>query len=168
METIGAKIRVTYMQAVAPPQSVVELPRSYAIKIAHLNAQEYLKIYKRVGTQVNWDSRLKLSESQLTNVLSSPINCLILLMDGNQQLGMCEFTATNQQVELTHFGLVPEMQGRRLGYAFLSNSLDLIWQPKPSRVWLHTDEWDSPAAQILYKKAGFRIFDQRLEDPGPL
>jgi ribosomal protein S18 acetylase RimI-like enzyme len=168
METVSKKILVTYMQAVAPPQTNAELPPSYSIEQARLSTVQYLEIYRRVGTQVNWDSRLKLSELELNDLLSSTDNFLLLLSEANSKLGFCEFTIRNNDIELTHFGIVPEAQGRGLAFAFLSKSLEVLWQQKPKRVWLHTDEWDSPKAQELYSRMGFVIYEQRREDPEPL
>ena len=37
-----------------------------------------------------------------------------------------------------------------------------------SRIWLHTDEWDHPAAVRVYERAGFRIYLTRTEDSAPL
>jgi len=39
---------------------------------------------------------------------------------------------------------------------------------EPDRIWLHTDEWDHPAARSVYERAGFRVFDERHEVADPL
>ncbi len=71
-------------------------------------------------------------------------------------------------IELKNFGLVPEAQGRRLGPWLLTTALHCEWQLHPSRIWLHTDEWDHPAAIPVYERAGFRCYLVRDEPSDPL
>jgi ribosomal protein S18 acetylase RimI-like enzyme len=66
-------------------------------------------------------------------------------------------------VELTHFGLAPAFQGRKLGPFLLDQSLRAVWSQKPERLWLHTDTCDHPAAQSVYSRAGFTAYAQRME-----
>jgi hypothetical protein len=45
----------------------------------------------------------------------------------------------------------------------LAEALSETWKSNPSRIWLHTDTWDHPAAVKVYERAGFRIYDVRDE-----
>jgi ribosomal protein S18 acetylase RimI-like enzyme len=72
------------------------------------------------------------------------------------------------EIELKNFGLVMEAQGRGLGSWLLHTALHHEWQLQPRRIWLHTDDWDHPAALRLYEKAGFRAYSVREEPPGDL
>jgi ribosomal protein S18 acetylase RimI-like enzyme len=124
-----------------------------------------MDLYRRVGGPLGWDTRFMMTTKALSDLLQSDISVLYVLRENAGAVGMCEFERqANDNVELKHFGLVPEAQGRGLGLALLTNSLKLEWQGKTKRVWLHTDDCDSPAAQPTYEKAGFTIFDRRLED----
>jgi GNAT superfamily N-acetyltransferase len=82
---------------------------------------------------------------------------------------VCEFDrSVFPQIELKNFGLVPDAQGRGLGPWLLATALQGEWRSNPDRIWLHTDTWDHPAAQRVYERAGFRVFDVRDEPAEPL
>jgi ribosomal protein S18 acetylase RimI-like enzyme len=86
-----------------------------------------------------------------------------LRVDG-EAAGLCEFTAVGQPVvELTHFGLIPAFQGRRLGPYLLDQSLRAVWSHGSEKLWLHTDTYDHPSAQSVYRRAGFKTYAQRME-----
>ncbi len=57
----------------------------------------------------------------------------------------------------------PEAQSRGVGPYLLSTALYEEWKLNPSRIWLHTDTWDHPAAVRVYERAGFRVYAERDE-----
>lgn len=84
-------------------------------------------------------------------------------VDG-EAAGLCEFNGVGQvDDELTHFGLIPRFQGRKLGPFLLDRSLRAAWSHRPERLWLHTDTYDHPGAQEVYRRAGFKPYAQRME-----
>jgi GNAT superfamily N-acetyltransferase len=101
-------------------------------------------------------------------LLSDHSRVYVLRSSGNEPLGLCEFEHHGSDIELKNFGLVPAAQGRRLGPWLLGTALEREWSLGPRRIWLHTDDWDHPAALPLYERAGFRLFDVRDEPPGDL
>jgi ribosomal protein S18 acetylase RimI-like enzyme len=66
-----------------------------------------------------------------------------------------------------NFGLVAEAMGRGLGPRLLDAGLQAEWARGATRIWLHTDVLDHPAALPLYQRAGFRIYQVR-EEPSEL
>ena len=64
---------------------------------------------------------------------------------------------------MVNFGLVPAMQGMKLGPFLLDRALRAVWQNGPRRIWLHTDTNDHPRAATVYARAGFLPYCQRLE-----
>jgi ribosomal protein S18 acetylase RimI-like enzyme len=42
------------------------------------------------------------------------------------------------------------------------------WKTSPARIWLHTDNWDHPAAVRVYERAGFRVYAIRDEPAASL
>ena len=85
-------------------------------------------------------------------------------------LGLCELDCSAfPEIELKNFGLVPEAQGRGLGPWLLWVALSEEWTFSPTRIWLHTDTWDHPAAIRVYERVGFtreRIFTSRATNGG--
>ena len=67
-------------------------------------------------------------------------------------------------MELKNFGLVQAAQGRGLGPRLLHVALEAEWRRGPSRIWLHTDTWDHPAAIPTYRRAGFVVLEVREEE----
>jgi ribosomal protein S18 acetylase RimI-like enzyme len=106
----------------------------------------------------------------LSSLLDSEfVQIYVLRAGANRALGMCEFDRSGlPEIELKNFGLVPEAQGRGLGSWLLRSALTQEWKLTPSRIWLHTDSWDHPAAIRTYESAGFRIYLVRDEPSADL
>ncbi|WP_296744165.1 N-acetyltransferase [Mesorhizobium sp.] len=103
-------------------------------------------------------------EADLETLLASPSTHIGVLRVDGETAGFCEFNGVGQpEVELVHFGLVRAFQGRRLGPFLLDRALRAAWSYQPERLWLHTDTHDHPAAQSVYRRAGFKAYAQRTE-----
>lgn len=162
-------VRVSYLELTetpAPPAIRLGEERISREKPA---VDEYLDLYSRVGQPLRWDQRLKMPRSELAALLGSERSRIYVVRDGHGlALGLCEFERCLPEIELRNFGLVPHAQGRGLGSWLLRTALHAEWKLQPRRVWLHTDNWDHPAATHLYAKTGFRTYRVRDEPPGDL
>lgn len=157
---------VTYMEMTAPPSSTpVTAPApDAAVSREQLAGADYLVLYRAVGEPVQWDQRLRLQPTALDSLLGDPSNPVYVLRSQGQASGLCEFAGFGgDDVELAHFGLVAEAQGRGLGRYLLDSALRACWALSPKRVWLHTDTNDHPRAIATYAKAGFRPYLRRKE-----
>ncbi|HEX5459290.1 MAG TPA: GNAT family N-acetyltransferase [Steroidobacteraceae bacterium] len=162
-------VRVSYLELTQAPASIPIRPGEERISREKLSVKEYLDLYSRVGRPLRWDQRLKMPRSELTLLLESERSRIYIVRDdGEQALGLCEFERFLPEIELKNFGLVPKAQGKGLGSWLLRTALHHEWKLQPSRIWLHTDNWDHPAALRLYEKAGFRTYMVREEPPGDL
>ena len=120
---------------------------------------EYLELYGRIGEPLRWDQRLKMPRAELLRLLVSERSAIYVLRDGSGgALGLCEFERGLADVELKNFGLLPMARGQGLGSWLLHTALHSEWQSRPGRIWLHTDNWDHPAAMHVYESAGFRVY----------
>jgi GNAT superfamily N-acetyltransferase len=132
-----------------------------------MTVPQYLELYRRVGEPLKWDTRLRMPAGELEALLAGRLLHLYIARDdgsASAALGFCEFDRTSfPEIELKHFGLVPEAQGRGLGLWLLSTALDGEWKSGATRIWLHTDTWDHPAAVPVYRRAGFKIYDERYQ-----
>lgn len=73
--------------------------------------------------------------AELLAFLRSDSTALYILRHGGRSVGLCEFEGVGERdLELKHFGLIPEVQGRRLGPYLLDWSLRSIWDHRPERV----------------------------------
>jgi ribosomal protein S18 acetylase RimI-like enzyme len=160
-------LKVTYMElreAPAPRAS-----RSGAERIARERPSvlEYLSLYRRVGGPLRWDQRLLMPQAELAALLEGgTLHVYVLRNAAEEALGFCEFDrGAFPQIELKNFGLIPEAQGRALGPWLLSIALSEEWMSGPTRIWLHTDTWDHPAAICVYERVGFRVYATGDEEP---
>ncbi|BCG94391.1 GNAT family N-acetyltransferase [Mesorhizobium sp. 131-2-1] len=157
---------VTYMEMTEPPPG-----EAFAVPVAGatveretLDIVSYVSLYRAVGEPVQWDQRLRMEPRELSRLLASPATHIQVLRVDGEAAGLCEFNGVGQSVvELVHFGLVPTFQGRRLGPFLLDRSLRAVWSYRPERLWLHTDTYDHPNAQSVYRRAGFKQYDERTE-----
>jgi ribosomal protein S18 acetylase RimI-like enzyme len=130
-----------------------------------LNVTDYLRLYRIIGEPVQWDDRLRMPPEALTHFLADTTVYFFILYVGSSRLGLCEAVHDmNNEIEITHFGLVPEAQGQKLGSFLLDHALRALWARQPRRIWLHTDTNDHPRAVKTYERAGFQIYERRWED----
>jgi ribosomal protein S18 acetylase RimI-like enzyme len=163
-------LRVTYLELRAAPQAAAGVAGSARVSLERLSRADYLSLYGRVGESVRWDQRLQMSANDLDSLLAGDASRIYVMRDERStRIGLCEFDHSRfPEVELLNFGVVPECRGRGLGPALLAAALRAEWQAGPTRIFLHTDTWDHPAATALYEAAGFRVYAERAEPAGPL
>ena len=163
-------LRVTYMELRESPPPRARRGGLERIARERLSLAEYLALYRGVGEPLRWNQRLKMPETVLAALLDGDSLNIYVLRDGEgRALGFCEFDRhAFPQIELKNFGLMAEAQGYGLGPWLLAVALHEEWELGPTRIWLHTDTWDHPAAVHVYERAGFRIFAVRDEPSGPL
>lgn len=157
---------VTYMEMISPLFALPVTAPGAGVSVAseRLSREAYLDIYRAVGQAVQWDQRLHMDAATLDELLAEPSNPVYVLRAEGSPAGLCEFAGFGgPDVELVHFGLVPEAQGRGLGRYLLDGALRACWALSPKRVWLHTDTNDHPRAVATYERAGFRPYLRRWE-----
>jgi len=158
-------LRVTYLEQSEPAPPPALYWGSERVTVERMTRDDYLGLYRRVGAALRWDRRIRMPAADLDALLAHGSLHIYVLRDlKGEALGFCEFDRAGfPQLELSHFGLVPEAQGRGLGPWLLATALQGEWRTNPDRIWLHTDTWDHPAAVQIYLRAGFRVFDVRDE-----
>lgn len=162
-------VTVSYLELTRPPAPPGDFFHAWHIAAEELSVDEYLSLYKLVGQAVRWDQRLKMPRDELATLLASRRSQIYVLRDPlAQPIGLCEFERALPEIELKNFGLIPSAQGKGLGSFLLRTALQQEWQLRPQRIWLHTDNWDHPAAIKLYQSAGFETYLTREEPAGDL
>ena len=161
-----AELLVTYLEMTAPPSGPSLAPPRHDAIIARerLDPENYLRLYRAVGQPWQWDQRTTMLPESLRALLKKSSTHIYVLRLSGEPAGLCEFEHVGEpEVELTNFGLVPPAQGIRLGPFLLDHALRKIWPCGTRRIWLHTDTNDHPKAIATYERAGFRIFQSRME-----
>jgi GNAT superfamily N-acetyltransferase len=125
----------------------------------------YRRLYKDVGEDWYWHSRLEWSDETLAAHLARPDVAVWELMVGDRSAGYFELGRSDDgAVEIVYFGLMPQFIGKRLGGPLLTRATEEAWAMGANRVWLHTCTLDSERALPNYRARGFREFKtERLE-----
>ena len=132
-------------------------------KRTKVKPEEHLMLYEAVGRDHQWFDRILMPEEELKAILEDDLVELHTLHVDGRLTGYIELDRrTEGDVEISYLGLLPGYIGRGLGQFLLEKALELAWSSKPSRVWLHTCEWDHKGAIPLYLKAGFGIYDRKI------
>jgi GNAT superfamily N-acetyltransferase len=161
-------VTTTYLQMLAYPPRVVPPPRE-GLAVVHAKRPSvayYRFLYDTVGRDYDWTSRKRLSDAELAALLNEPrLEVHVLMVDG-VPAGFAELDRrTEGEIELVQFGLMPKFVGQGLGRYFLQWAIDKAWSYGPRRFWLHTCTKDHPAALPNYLKAGFTIYQERINEP---
>lgn len=124
----------------------------------------YRALFRRIGENWLWFSRLRLSEAELASILTDPDVAVYALRSDGEDVGLVELDfRVPGEVELAFFGLVPEFVGSGAGRFMMNRALALAWERRPARVHVHTCTLDHQAAVRFYMKAGFRPYARAIE-----
>lgn len=115
-------------------------------------------LYSEVGRKYYWVDRLPWTHDEIRRYLTDPSISLYVMSVSGAPAGYFELrTEADQAVEIAYFGLLDQFTGRGLGGHMLSEAVKQAWASGASRVWLHTNTLDHPAALPNYLKRGFTI-----------
>jgi len=124
----------------------------------------YRRLYREIGEPWLWFSRLRMSDDELSGILHDPAVDLFALSHRGVDRGLLEFDRRSfPDIELSFFGVTPQLIGKGTGRALLAHCLALEWEHKPQRVWLHTCTSDHPSALAFYIKFGFVPYKRAIE-----
>lgn len=157
---------VTYLEMTAPPppRPVPDLPHLALRRVERPELAWYRDLFRRVGAEWLWASRLVLSDVDLARTLHDPLIELHALAADGRDEGILELDRREPpDVELSFFGLTPALTGQGAGRWLMSRALELAWGHAPRRLWLHTCTLDHPAALAFYQRSGFRPYRRAVE-----
>lgn len=127
----------------------------------------YRGLYRLVGENWLWFSRLRLDDDALAAILHNPLLEIYALSAQGEDKGLLEldlrqFAATGD-IEVASFGLASDLIGQGAGRFLMTEALRAAWAHNPARVWLHTCTIDSPQALAFYRKSGFTPYRRAVE-----
>jgi GNAT superfamily N-acetyltransferase len=129
----------------------------------------YRALYRRVGEDFLWTTRLEMSDVALADVLANPEIESYALRGPAGTIGLLELDfSVEGECEIVFFGVVADAIGTGSAWYLMFHTLDLAWRPTVDRVWLHTCHFDHPKALAFYQRAGFRPYAflvEVIEDP---
>ena len=124
----------------------------------------YRNLFRAVGQDLLWFSRLLMSDEKLLDVLGHPQTDSFTLRRGAAIIGILELSFRDApECELSFFGLVPSEVGNGTGRALIDEAIRRAFTKPISRFWLSTCTLDHPKALAFYRNAGFKPYARFME-----
>ena len=117
-------------------------------------------LYKEVGRDFFWRDRLKWSDQDWLNYISSDFFKLYILKKNNELAGYYELLYDPQipSMEIPYFGIFKEFFGKGIGGYLLTDAIVTSFNQKINKVWVHTCTLDHSNALKNYLARGMKIF----------
>jgi GNAT superfamily N-acetyltransferase len=162
-------VRTTHLEmlANAAPAVPETPPQCEVSRWVRPPLDEYRALFTSVGGPWGWAGRLLLGDDELAAIVGDDRIEIWRLEVESDVAGFVELDRrVPGEVEIVYFGLTPEFIGRGLGGFLLRWAINHAWTTpdldpgaaRMRRLWLHTCDYDHPAALSVYVKAGFRVY----------
>jgi GNAT superfamily N-acetyltransferase len=117
----------------------------------------YRDLYRRVGEEWLWFSRLRMNDAALAAIIHAPAVQVHALVHEGADEGLLELDFRQAgECEIVYFGVTSKLLGRGAGRWLMNRALELAWTHPINRLWLSTCTFDHPAALTFYLRSGFR------------
>jgi len=158
---------MTCLEMLAPPAPQPERPSPPGIAVEPWPAPDldaYRALFRRVGENWLWTSRLLMPDDALRRTLHDPATQVHALTRDGTRIGLMEMDfRTEGECELVYFGVAEDAIGQGFGRLLMSYAIARAWAAPIRRFWLHTCTFDHPAALGFYVRSGFRPYAMMVE-----
>ncbi len=128
------------------------------------DADEYLSLYRAVGTDWLWFSRLFMPADELAATIGDPKVEVYRLDAPGGQVGLLELDFRQPgECELTYFGVSGGLIGGGAARWMMNRAIERAWSQPINRFWVHTCSLDHPGAPAFYMRSGFTPFRRQVE-----
>ncbi len=118
----------------------------------------YRYLYNTVGADYLWWLRRTMPDEELAALLRDQAVALYTLYAKGEPAGFFELDGRSwPDVNLSYFGLMPNIIGQGIGYAFLRAAVDEVWRHNAKGMTVNTCTADHPGALPNYLRAGFSV-----------
>ena len=157
---------VTHLQMFEKPPLRPEVPDA-PWRLTRLTApasDEYLALYRAVGTEWLWFTRLFLPADELAATIGDPKIEVYRLEAPGGDAGILELDfRTAGQCELVYFGVTAGLIGGGAARWMMNRAIEQAWSQPIQRFWVHTCTLDDPRAPAFYMRSGFAPFRRQVE-----
>jgi GNAT superfamily N-acetyltransferase len=124
----------------------------------------YRELYRRVGENWLWFSRLIMDDAALAAITHDPAVEVHALRHRGRDEGILEVDSRRfPDVEIAFLGVIPSLLGKGAGRYLMNRALEIAWARGPKRVTIHTCTLDHPRALEFYLKSGFVPYSRSIE-----
>ena len=157
---------VTHLQMFErPPARAERSEASWTLrKVNDPDTDWYRALFRRVGENWLWFSRLQMDDDELRAVLDTPFCETYAFEAQGREEGLVELDfGAEAECELSYFGLTPPLVGQGAGRWMMNRVLEIAWSHPIRRLWVHTCSLDHPGALDFYIRSGFAPFRRQIE-----
>ena len=156
---------VTHLEMTTRPTLQPDPPGAWTLRRVESPGLDWFRdLYRRVGEEWLWFSRLQMKDSELAAIIHSPLVEVHALVQDGRDEGLLEldFRAPGQ-CELAFFGVTAKLIGSGAGRWLMNRALERAWSRPVARVWVHTCTLDHPSALAFHQRSGFRACRRQVE-----
>lgn len=148
-----------------PVGAPAPLPEGFSLQpLADRDPDAYRNLFRKVGANWLWFSRLTMSDEKLISVLQNSRREIYVIRHNDVDAGLMELDFSEPgEVELVFLGLTSDVTGKGIGRAVMSAATELAWAKPVQRFWVHTCTFDHPSALGFYIRSGFEPYERRVE-----
>lgn len=156
---------VTYLEMTSPHQRTTpDIEGLQLVQHSAMSPQIYRALFRRIGQDYLWFSRLYLSDEEIVELFADPNYDLYTLQRDGEDLALLELDfRTNGACELAFFGLDDALIGSGAGRYLMTQAISLAFTRPITRFHVHTCTLDSPQALGFYVRSGFKPVRQEIE-----
>jgi GNAT superfamily N-acetyltransferase len=139
-------------------------PAFHIIRIQTPSVPFYRYLYNTVGADYLWWLRRTTPDHELAALLRDEAIAVHTLYANGEPAGFYELDArARPDVNISYFGLMPNVIGHGTGFAFLRAAVDEVWRHGAKGLTVNTCSADHPRALPNYLRAGFSVARQVRE-----
>ncbi|MBI3679243.1 MAG: GNAT family N-acetyltransferase [Acidobacteria bacterium] len=160
---------VTFLEMRAKPAfEPLPLPAGLSIRdISKPDLDCYRRLFRAVGEEWLWFSRLRMSDDELAAIIHDPrVDVFALEHQGVAKVLIELDRREPPDVELAFFGVTTDLIGTGAGRCLMQFAIEQAWSHKPRRFWVHTCTLDHPKALAFYIKSCFVACKRAIELAG--
>ncbi len=158
---------VTALEMNARPQPRSARPFPAGVELVSMgrpDIERYRALFRTVGTEWLWFSRLTMEDAKLQAILDDPKVEFFAVQREGRDAGLLELDFRQDgECELAYFGLVPELVGSGVGRTLMNEAIARAWARPIGRFWVHTCTLDHPGALDFYRRSGFVPYQLQVE-----
>jgi GNAT superfamily N-acetyltransferase len=161
---VAAVVTSLEMLSRPPERPAQPFPARVTLEPLERSIAAYRTLYRAVGTEWLWFSRLVMADEKLQAILDNPQVEFFALRKEGRDAGILELDFSQAgECELAFFGVTPDMVGTGVGRTLMNEAIARAWSRPIRRFWVHTCTLDHPAALDFYRRSGFVPYAFQVE-----